>query len=113
MRGCVRSKSVSKRSFSNAYRIEPCAFQKNIFSGVIYSAVETSKNTGDTHWLFGITNHEIILVQNSYFFIQGHKLCSGWEILHDDFISFDRIRIKSMKWLASFVENEIRDVDNI
>src|SRR5437870_1345835 len=45
----VSTKTMTERSFSNAYGIKPGRFKENIFSGICNSTMQSAKYTGNAH----------------------------------------------------------------
>src|ERR1700712_2069247 len=104
---------MPERSFANHFRVKPCAFQEYVYSICFDAAVQSTENSGDTHRLFIIADHNILRRQFSFLFIQRYEKCSFIQRFYDYFFAFYGISIKSMQWLASFMKNEIGDIYDV
>ena len=104
---------MPERSFTDEDRVEPGAFNEYVFGVFGNTAMQSSKYTSNAHGSAGIADHQVILVQLSFFFIEGYKSASFRQCFYNDGMVTDGIIIKSMKRLPGFMLYEIGDVHNI
>ena len=109
----VGVESMTACALSYPSRVEISTFKQDIARRVVRAATLSTENSGDTHWLFGITNGQVALRKFAFFAIERDKRSAFRKSFHHNLAPFDHICIKAMQGLAVGHHHIVRDVDNI
>ena len=104
---------MTASSLTNAYRIKVCTLKEYIGGTLWDTWVLATKHTCNTHWLFGIANHEVSCRQSTLYSIESYELLSFGSIFNHHFSSFDFIRIKWVQSLSHLMEHKVGNVHHV
>ena len=94
-------------------RMEICTFEKHIRCGLCRTGIKTSENTGNTHSVFFVTDHQIAFIQLTFNAIQRDKRCAFRHCFHNHLAPFYFVCVKAMKRLPESMHNVICDIHYI
>ena len=91
----------------------PDTFEKHIRCGLCRTGIKTSENTGNTHSVFFVTDHQIAFIQLTFNAIQRDKRCAFRHCFHNHLAPFYFVCVKAMKRLPESMHNVICDIHYI
>ena len=100
------------RSFADARRIEPCAFEQQIGRGIGHAGFRPAHHPGQGDRLLRVGNDQIVGPQFEIRTIQGGKPLAFARIADDD-AALQFAQIERVQGLAGFHQHVIRNVDHI
>ena len=99
--------------FADSYGVEVCGFEEDVFGVFCYTAFESAEDTGNTHCLFLISDHEVASIHLALYAVESNEFLALACIAHMDLVAFDLVSIEGMERLTHFVQHEVRDIDDV
>ena len=94
-------------------RVEVSRLQEDVLGVFGHTAFESAKDTGNTHCLFFVGNHQIAAVHLTLYAIEGNEFLSLASIANMDLVALDLVCIEGVKRLSALMEHEVRDIDDV
>ena len=105
--------SEATGGLSYKYGIKTGTLQEYILCVFRNTALEASEDSGNTHRLFGVADHQVILMQLPFHFVQSYERGSCRHGLYNDLIAGNLVHVKGMQGLSQFKKHEIGNVHYI
>ena len=94
-------------------RMETSRFQEHIRSLFRHTWIQATEHTTDTHCVFRVTDHQIMIGQRTFNTVQGNELRSFRLCFHDHFVSFYFTCIERVQRLPHFMQHKVSHVHYI
>ena len=109
----VGFQAVAFRSFADADGVEIGAFDKDIFSIHGDARFLSAEDTGDTHALFLVANHQIAAIQATFLAVEGDKRSVLRQATHMNLVAGDHVGVEGMERLTDLHKDKVGDVDDV
>ena len=93
--------------------MEVSAFQEHIGSSFSSTRIQTSEYTGNTHRFFRVANHQVLVGQFAFHFVQCNKRSSLGTSLHHNLAALNLVSIEAVHRLTISVQNVIGNIDDV
>ena len=104
---------MTTSTLTNPCWMEISTFQYNISCCFVSTTTLSTEDTCNTHWLFLITDSEVVLTKYMLFTIQSNELLTLVLILNDDMIALNHICIKTVHRLTVSHHDIVGNVNDI
>ena len=91
----------------DARGVEVCAFQEYVGGLFGHARVETAEHTCYAERFRRVANHQVGLVELSFYFVKCHERCASGACAHHDAVPFDGGQVETVERLTHAVENVV------
>ena len=95
--------------------MEISCLEHHVLGCLVCARALAAKYASDTHWLFGITDSEVVLAKYMLLTVEGDELLASILVFHYNLVALNHISIKTVHWLTvshHYVVGDVNDVVN-
>ena len=109
----IRAQTVTTRRLAHPSRMEISAFQEHVRSGFRRTGIQSAKYAGNTHRLFRVANHQVLVRQLAFHFVQCHERSSFGTSLHHNLATLNLVGIEAVHRLTVGMQNVVGNIDDV